>query len=238
MITRDLYLLGKWIGAHLDLNAGPNIKAFFTLRKRYAESHRYYHTFRHIEAAIRFLDAKNDFGVKHFELRSYNEEKSKVILALFFHDVIYDPSAPKGKNEDDSEYYWRQYADSKDYKFGSQVKRHISELILLTKSHKRVSTYDTSFDRMQKAMLDADMSIFLAKQEDYLAYAKNIWLEYQDAGKEPYKAGRLAFLSSVDPAAIFCTYDLNRDPLAKMNIALERHLLEVEPQKILVDPTL
>jgi predicted metal-dependent HD superfamily phosphohydrolase len=235
----DWYLLKCWIWAHLKLDSGPNLKAFFVLRRRYHEQHRAYHVWHHIAETIRFLKSRDEFGNLHFTIakEGYGDERAKVILALFFHDAVYDPAATGGQNERDSVVLWKQY--HQDDKFFSSTRRQVENLILLTIKHKMSSSYyDTEFDRMSRAMLDADMSIFLADSDVYLRYAKNIWLEYQDAGKEAYTKGRLAFLESCNPQTLFQTAVLNQSLKPKLNIGLEKHLLENDPDKILVAPTL
>src|SRR6478752_7258222 len=63
-------------GGSGDANA-----CFDSLVRRYAEGWRYYHTLRHVDSCLDWLEWCRGLAQKHAE----------VALALWYHDVVYDP---------------------------------------------------------------------------------------------------------------------------------------------------
>jgi predicted metal-dependent HD superfamily phosphohydrolase len=71
-----------------DLAGAPPARsaaAFTDLVSRYGESHRRYHTVEHVAAVLRALDDLGDLGA---------DGGRAVRLAGWYHDAVYDPTAP------------------------------------------------------------------------------------------------------------------------------------------------
>ncbi|MCK5918607.1 MAG: hypothetical protein KAG34_09285, partial [Cocleimonas sp.] len=94
MCSNDIYQK-RWFSLLENQSVDYEIKQFLYdhLRLFYAESHRAYHTFEHIKVCLTHLDNVSNKLENAFEVE----------LALWFHDVIYDPSSKT--NEFDSAVY-------------------------------------------------------------------------------------------------------------------------------------
>ncbi len=154
------------------------------IAQAYGEPQRHYHTLVHIAAVVR------DGQRVHAQF----DDADVALLALFFHDLIYDPA--RSDNEAQSAERMRALlADDVDAGRLSRAERHI----LATKSHARTGDADTHL------VLDIDMAILGAAWTDYLAYAEGVAREYVPVyGLEAYAAGR---------ANLFLTPTLARGPI-------------------------
>ena len=77
-----------------------------------------------------------------------------------------------------------------------QVKAEVSEWILATKSHQKVTEKDSE---ELKLFIDMDLSIFGGSREEYKNYAINIRKEYVHYPEEGYRTGRPAVLQKFLP---------------------------------------
>ncbi|MBW8880749.1 MAG: hypothetical protein JF615_04775 [Asticcacaulis sp.] len=135
------------------LSAAQAAHVWESIASAYGEPHRHYHTLDHIAAVIASFDT----------VRAGFEAPDQALLALFFHDIVYDPA--RGDNEARSA---ELVAESLP---GVDVAR-ASHHILMTKRHDRDTDPDTNL------VLDIDMAILGAPWTDYLAYARNVAREY------------------------------------------------------------
>mgnify|MGYP003387327898 CR=1 FL=1 len=81
-------------GSNYDTVRGLLEEEFSALTNYYSESQRFYHTLEHIEECLLQYDMYVDW------FRSNNEGESRrkrdeciVVLAIFYHDIIYDPKS-------------------------------------------------------------------------------------------------------------------------------------------------
>ncbi|ESQ90791.1 hypothetical protein ABAC460_08145 [Asticcacaulis sp. AC460] len=169
----------------------------------YSEPHRYYHSLSHIAAVAAQFDSVQD-GF---------EDPDQALLALFFHDIVYDPA--RRDNEAVSAQRLRDALPGIDV---DRACRHI----LATQAHLPSDDPDTNL------VLDIDMSVLGAEWPDYLAYARGVYREYVPVyGPEAYAAGRVAlFLNpTLERDHIFLTSAFaDRDAQAKQNLIAEREL--------------
>ena len=216
MIKWDLFLAKEWFLAHRELGLWPDWKEFKTIRASYNEPSRHYHTWQHIYETCLFV--RRHYGFQPL-----------VILALFYHDVVYDTASKS--NEEESAIVWETYATMRGLHRRASLKvKSVSDMIRMTARH----SVDPNAPLMFSIMSDADMSIFLCPTDHYLAYARHIWLEYSSVGKEAYLTGRLAFLKNVDPEAMFYTHQAKRlVHHARANLDLEKTILKTDPDRIL-----
>lgn len=208
----------SFIKAHLALKMVPDLHELYRVLVAYSEDHRFYHTLTHIRAAIKFV---ND---NYPEVHVY--ERSLVIMALIYHDIVYDPMS--STNEEDSAKWWTLYGLGR---INNDALKTITRLIIMTKSHK----LDQSADELEKMMNDADMSILASEEDVYMEYAQNIWREYRVVGRETYLTNRIKFLSSVDVDSLFHTEAVSEIMNPAINLARELELLRERPDDILVD---
>lgn len=135
------------------------LAVYKNLRLRYAESHRAYHTFEHIRACL-----------YHFDAVSKNlSDPLSVELALWFHDVIYDPKSQT--NELDSAVYAALALDT--MATPEEVICKVYHLILLTQHPSQPLDYD------EKTLIDIDLSILGAEKGVFLVYESQIRSEYR-----------------------------------------------------------
>eukprot|EP00118_Oscarella_pearsei_P027429 m.1214 g.1214 ORF g.1214 m.1214 type:complete len:221 (+) comp5895_c0_seq1:156-818(+) len=154
------------------------------IRSKYTESQRHYHTLCHLTEMMHFLVEYSD-ALRHPE---------SVAMAIFFHDVIYDPT--RKDNEEQSAALYDEFA-SMCNEGVKLLHLKIKELILQTKchstevNHASSSTYGTQDEHY---FLDFDMAILGSPEEDYLKYANQIRKEYSHVPAEAYCTGRCQVL--------------------------------------------
>jgi predicted metal-dependent HD superfamily phosphohydrolase len=137
---------------------------------RYAEPHRRYHTLEHINEVLERVDG------------------TEVVLAAWFHDVIYDTTAS------DSEARSAAYAAEVLATLGApaDVIEEVQRLILLTAGH----TADDGDDNGVK-LINADLAILSADPSRYDRYARDVRAEYAHVDDMSWRAGRTAVLQSL-----------------------------------------
>jgi predicted metal-dependent HD superfamily phosphohydrolase len=166
----------------------------------YSEPHRHYHTLVHIKAVVGHAERLHE----HFQM------PDTVLLALFFHDVIYD--AARQDNEVLSAGLMRELLPDIDTS-------NARAMIEATKHHTATSDPDTNL------LLDIDMSILGADWPAYRAYAEGVYREYLPVyGHDAYAAGRVALFLQPTLArdAIFLTPEFSgRETAARDNLHRE-----------------
>lgn len=146
------------------------------LYQHYHEKQRYYHTFAHIQAML-----------QHFNQIKHNlNNPSAVLLAIFYHDVIYQPN--QTDNEQQSVYFLRQTFQSY---LPTQFIEISSHLILLTKNHLLINNNEDD-----KYFLDMDLAILGSPHDIYQQYSKNIRQEYQHISDNLYQKERILVLQN------------------------------------------
>lgn len=156
---------------------GPTIqKVFQKLVDRYSEKHRHYHNLNHVDDCLKHLDEIAD---------SINDIKT-VEVALWFHDIIYDPK--RNDNEKMSSEYAKAFLESVN--MASDTITQIEHLVALTKHPSFPATND------EKYVIDLDLAILAANQEHYDRYELCIRKEYQFVPSLLYKRGRKKILMS------------------------------------------
>ncbi|KZP30842.1 hypothetical protein FIBSPDRAFT_814639 [Athelia psychrophila] len=155
---------------------------FATLEKYYSQPGRYYHTSSHINALLDF-----------YEHHSHNLDDAEAVqLAIYFHDVYYDPKASEvGHNERKSVEMFQEFATATGV--SEKLSDSVIALILATITHSPSLSEDTSHKDLT-FFLDIDMSILASEAVDYDAYATNIRKEYQHYDDAAYKSGRTSVL--------------------------------------------
>ncbi len=140
------------------------------LAEAYGEPPRHYHTLDHITAVIADAD----------RLRDRFARPDIALLALFFHDIVYDPV--RRDNEARS-------ADKLETWLGRRLDAGVltacRRAIEATASHASLGDPDIDL------ILDIDMAILGAPRDAYLRYAEGVAREYLPVyGLEAYTAGR------------------------------------------------
>ena len=136
----------------------------------YSKKDRYYHNLEHLSNMLGELrDVEN--RITAFEA---------VLYALYYHDIIYDPS--KGDNEEKS----AELASQRLLQLNvpSEAIAKCLKLILATKTHSVSDDPDINF------FCDADLSILGAEPNRYSKYTQDIKNEYSIYPSVIFKSGR------------------------------------------------
>lgn len=145
--------------------------------ERYAASQRAYHTIRHVEECLACLDRVRDAAARPAEVE----------LALWFHDVIYDP------RRNDNEARSADMATRAILEAGGRdaLAARIDVLIVATADHSPAEDPDT------RLLLDIDLSILGAPDARFDEYERQIRQEYAWVPSADYQAARGRFLTSM-----------------------------------------
>lgn len=163
----------RWSEAVATL--GGTSDAWQRLEARYAEPHRRYHTLTHAATVARDSAwLAEGFG---------DTERAIVAVAAWTHDVVYD--AKPGEDERASAAWAREA-------LAGVAEAHVERvegLILATIGHDAPPD-----DLLATALLDADLAVLGAPEEQYAAYARGVREEYAKYPDDVWREGRIAVL--------------------------------------------
>jgi len=163
---------------------GENKETFDALIKAYGEKHRAYHTWDHISACLKHLDA----------VRDHADHPHEIELALWFHDAIYKPFS--STNEKDSAIWAQEFFEMNGFD-NDEVVARVFDLIMVTEHTGEAITHDA------KLMIDIDLSILGTSPEVYAQFEKDVRFEYKRVPGFLFKKKRRAILQEF----------LDRDPI-------------------------
>lgn len=180
---------------------------------RYNESQRTYHSLRHIQQLFVELE----------KIASYLYEPHIIALALYYHDVIYNPT--RSDNELKSAEHMLDRL--KGYLNDEQC-HYIYTLIMMTAAHQ----LDERVNQHQRSdaayLLDMDLSILGMPWSEYERYAQTIRREYAHVPAEDYQVGRTKVLQTLlAHSQLYLTeyYHEQLEAQARTNMAREITLL-------------
>ena len=178
------------------------------LATHYNEPHRQYHTLDHVAACLGWLD----------DYRHLAADPLCLELALWAHDVIYDPRAADNEARS-ADWFAQQFADS--YLTDQQLAR-VHELIMAT-VHPHPPT-----DPDMALLQDIDLSILGADAELYDRYEGWIRQEYDFVPGAAFRKGRSAVLRSfLDQPVLYHTAELSERLEVSARDNLSRALVEL-----------
>jgi predicted metal-dependent HD superfamily phosphohydrolase len=150
---------------------------------RYSESQRHYHTLSHIDSMLSLL---SQHGARI-------QDKTVIMLAIFFHDIIYDPKAKD--NEVQSIECFKIFA--KETELPEETTTLVTAFINATITHSLDDTL-TARDAGKdlKIFLDFDLEVLSRKRSQYGPYSEQIRMEYNHLSDRDYFTGRTKVLSS------------------------------------------
>lgn len=164
----------EWDNAWGSLSESISVSSIYEkLILRYNESHRHYHNLKHIEACLS----------EYKEVENLLQNPFEVWLALWFHDVIYDP---RGKDNEDlsAEYAVRALEGV----LSSGSLELVSDLVKATKHEKPASFHDEGY------IMDIDLTILGKDIATFDEYERNIRLEYKWVPENRFNKGRANIL--------------------------------------------
>ena len=146
----------------LRVSEAATNKWWTIVRDGMQEKQRHYHTLTHLEELFAHADA----------FKSHLRDPCAVDLAIFFHDVVYNPRAGGGKNEDDSAVVFSNFAQEVDLEPATLAK--VFRWIVQTKHHR----CDESDDDDCKFFMDFDMAVLGWERAAYARYAQDVRKEF------------------------------------------------------------
>lgn len=187
----------------VGLPAGESCRIWNLLESHYRESHRLYHNLRHIDSMLAHLD-------------SSQSGDDAVELAIWFHDIVYDP-----RSRDNEAESARLFEECFGRIIDVQLSVDVVRLILATDySLERTGSSDEDLIR------DIDLSILAAEPVDYLAYCSAIRREYLHVPENEFVAGRRGILRRFLAGRIYFTTGFAEfESAARRNIGTELELL-------------
>ena len=157
----------------------PSETLLTSLKARYNEPARAYHTWAHIEALL-----------GHFHTLSDKlNDKSRVLWALYWHDAIYDPA--RGDNEAVSADLLRQEGREQ---LPDTTREEAAHIIEATAKHQLPTQLSGEALSDAAHFLDMDLSILAARDDVFDAYEDNIRFEYSFVPADIYIPARANIL--------------------------------------------
>jgi predicted metal-dependent HD superfamily phosphohydrolase len=176
------------------------------LLRAYSEPNRKYHTIEHIGSLLRQLE----------EHRCTVVDRDALLLAILFHDAVYDPL--RHDNEEKSAALAGQRLAFLGFPGGIIAK--VAQYIYGTKHAQGFVTNDCDLE----VLLDLDLSTLAAVPAEYRTYAQAIRREYAHVPDELYRPGRRRILEGfLARPRIYRTYQLHAlwEERARTNISGE-----------------
>jgi predicted metal-dependent HD superfamily phosphohydrolase len=177
--------------------------------EKYTEKHRVYHNLSHINALL--------FNAENFKEKLADFES--VQLAIWFHDVIYNPK--RFNNESESAKLAVEYLSKLDV---PKVKiEQVERMILATAKH---NATDLDFDG--KLFLDLDLGILGQNESAYKTYSEAIRKEYSFVPWFLYKRSRRKVLEAfLNREIIYFTQEIRQDFEEQALINLSNEIKEL-----------
>lgn len=180
---------------------------FTGLRQAYAEVHRAYHDWRHIEALLAQF--------RHHHAQVLRPEA--MLLAILYHDCIYDSLSKT--NERDSAARMRAELGGR---VAAAPLADAETLIIATETHTLPQDMDSDLAADCALFLDMDLSILGADAAAYNSYEAAIREEYAVIPDDAFGTGRKAVLTRfLDRAQLYFTeiYRTSHEAPARTNLA-------------------
>jgi len=197
----------RWHNTLPPLLPEPDI-TWQQLATHYNEPHRHYHTLDHVAACLGWLDQYHHLA----------EDPLCLELALWAHDVIYDPRATDNEARS-ADWFAQHFADST---LTNTQRNRVHALILAT-IHPHPPT-----DPDMALLQDIDLSILGADAKLYDRYEGWIRLEYDFVPEEAFRKGRSGVLRSfLDQDVIYHTAELSERLEMSARNNLKRALAEL-----------
>jgi predicted metal-dependent HD superfamily phosphohydrolase len=150
---------------------------FDALVAAYSAPERHYHNLEHLGEMFRVVG----------RLAAHTDDPLAVQLAIWFHDVVYDPRAK------DNEAHSAALAAEMLSPLGIPAAT-IDRVARLVNATAHLAPAEPTADRDTAVLLDADLAILGAAEERYRRYAADIRKEYAFVPDADYRKGRAAVL--------------------------------------------
>jgi predicted metal-dependent HD superfamily phosphohydrolase len=173
-----LKLQERFLSLWSRLSSGESsLDVWNIIEKNYSEKHRHYHNLNHIAMCLEYFD--------RYCLANQNfRNKDIVETALWFHDIVYNPTSSTNEEDSAELFYKLATIDRINENFIKEVK----PIILYTKNHEATENID------RQIALDCDLSIFASEIDILKQYDINIRNEYSFVEKYIYQQKRKQIL--------------------------------------------
>jgi len=175
----------------------------------YREPQRYYHTPHHIEHCLAWFD----------QCRSLVDDPDALELAIWFHDVVYEPGKPD--NEARSAALYQHFADGAH---ANETRALVDRLIMATLHlGSDLDDGDASY------MVDIDLSSFGLPWEDFLRDSENLRREAAHLDDAEFQHKAMSFYQSLRERERFFYTEFFATRLeARAHRNIERYLARIE----------
>ncbi len=163
----------RWSTLCTRLGCNAAIDIFDQLSAAYAEPARAYHTAQHIDECLLLLDS----------VASQLQNPDDVELAIWLHDVVYDPQA-KDNEAQSAQLAMQWFADLPD-----AHRDLLHQRILATQGHAPMPD-----DSDGQALLDIDLAILASKPARFAQYSEQVRHEYSFVEAALYAVKRAEFM--------------------------------------------
>ena len=176
----------------------------------YAEPHRAYHTLTHIDHMLGLLD-------------NSEQHTDALELAVWFHDVIYDPRSQT--NEADSAKLFEEMSKAGP---AESLISETTRLIIATDHRTPIPS-----SAAEKLIRDIDLSILGTTPENYHNYSQQIRFEYKHVEEQDYRNGRRKVLEHFLTKPIYLTGNFRiLEQAARLNLTTELQQLSSTKQDL------
>ena len=208
--------------AFTALNLPPCPSLFTQLISAYQQPNRRYHNLQHLKQLFTALQNFNLSNSLNVGVASQNGNRPSIILAIFFHDAIYDPRSHENEAQSAK---WAAESLTK-LKLPNATIDRITHLIHLTKTHRADPT-----DLSAQLLLDLDLSILATPPAQYQTYAQAIRQEYHWVAEANYRKGRSQILQDfLDRDRIYHHPEMyHHEHQARINLNQEIQTLNQNP---------
>ena len=177
-----------------------------TVLNAYAQPQRHYHTTQHLQECLLWWQ----------RCQNHMQAPAEVALALFYHDIVYDPK----RSDNELQSANTMLAQLQAYLPEASTER-IYRWILATAHHGQQTTLSDADDADLKWVLDIDLGILSADAERFQEYERQIRMEYRHVPLLIYRCKRRQVLRDFAQAPHLYHTDYFRNQLeraAKANL--------------------
>lgn len=187
----EVKLQDRWLLFWQRIGADGNPQSYFDdLKTSYTESHRAYHTLRHIDHCLTELEGAWNFA----------QNPEAIEMAVWFHDIIYERAAD---NEERSAEYAMKVALA--IGLSEEFATEVSRLILTTK-HLSIPE-----DNDARILADIDIAILGQAPDVFDRYEDNVRIEYNYIDDASFAKGRSAVMKLFSDRERIYSTDFFRD---------------------------
>jgi predicted metal-dependent HD superfamily phosphohydrolase len=194
-------LAARWQAAWAELGATPPPGLLDELTLRYAEPHRAYHTMAHLQECFRQLA----------DLQGACEHPGEVVIALWFHDAIYDTQR---YDSEDRSAQWADHAVRAAASVAAAAR--IRDLVLATKHEAVPASADA------RVLVDVDLWILGAPTPRFDEYEAQVRKEYAWVPDDAFREARGKILRGLlERSSIYSTEAMHAqcETQARANLA-------------------